>query len=124
MRISTSSDEGVSWSPITNSAFPNPGAGIEAVRLASGRWTLVYNDLTRGRHSLAISVSDDEGTTWKWTRHLERCPPGEGQFHYPSVLQARDGTIDVTYTHSQRGQGSTIEHARFTEAWLLSDDPD
>jgi predicted neuraminidase len=124
IRLSTSSDEGVSWSPVTNSAFPNPGAGIEAIRLASGRWALVYNDLPRGRHSLAISVSDDEGTTWKWTRHLERCPPGEGQFHYPSVLQARDGTIHVTYTHSRRGQGSTIQHARLTEAWLLSDGPD
>jgi predicted neuraminidase len=124
IRLSTSSDDGVSWSPVTNSALPNPGAGIEAIRLASGRWALVYNDLPRGRHSLALSVSDDEGTTWKWTHHLERCPPGEGSFHYPSVLQARDGTIHVTYSHNRRGQGSTIQHARFTEAWLLSNDPD
>jgi predicted neuraminidase len=124
IRLSTSPDDGVSWLPVTSSSFPNPGAGIEAIRLASGRWALVYNDLPRGRHSLAISVSDDEGTTWKWTRPLERCPPGEGLFHYPSVLQAGDGTIHVTYTHSRRGQGSTIQHARLTEAWLLSNDPD
>jgi predicted neuraminidase len=123
IRLSSSWDDGVSWSPVTDTLFPNPGAGIEAIRLASGRWALVYNDLPQGRHSLAISVSDDEGTSWKWTRHLERCPPGEGQFHYPSVLQSGDGSIHVTYTLSRPGQGSTIEHARISEAWLLSNDP-
>ncbi len=122
IRLSTSADEGVSWSAVTDSSFPNPGAGIEAIRLASGRWALVYNDTPSGRHSLAISVSDDEGKTWKWTRHLERLQPGQGQFHYPSMIQSRDGTIHVTYTHRPRGQGSTIEHARVSEDWLVSTD--
>jgi predicted neuraminidase len=122
IRLSTSSDEGVSWSTVTDSPLPNPGAGIEALRLASGRWALVYNDAPAGRHSLAISVSDDEGKSWKWTRHLERVPTGQGQFHYPSMIQARDGTIHVTYTRRPRGQGSTIEHARVGEDWLLSND--
>jgi predicted neuraminidase len=124
IRLSTSDDAGVSWSPVTDSPLPNPGAGIEAIRLASGRWALVYNDSAAGRHSLAISVSDDEGTSWKWTRHLERVPAGQGQFHYPSMIQARDGTIHVTYTHSPRAQGSTIEHARVSEEWLLSNVPE
>jgi predicted neuraminidase len=124
IRLSTSTDEGVSWSPVVSSSFPNPGAGIEAIRLASGLWVLIYNDLPRGRHSLALSVSDDEGTTWKWTRHLERSAPGEGQFHYPSLIQARDGSIHVTYTRSRPGQGSTIQHARLSEAWLRSTDPE
>jgi predicted neuraminidase len=124
IRISTSANEGVSWSPVEDTDFPNPGAGIETIRLASGRWALVYNDLPRGRHSLAISVSDDEGKSWKWTRNLERCPPGGGQFHYPSMLQAGDGSIHVTYTLSRPGQGSTIEHARLSEDWLLSNDAD
>jgi predicted neuraminidase len=124
IRLSTSTDEGVSWSPVRDSHVPNPGAGIEALRLASGRWALVYNDLARGRHSLAISVSDDEGEHWKWTRHLEQCPPGQGQFHYPSIIQSSDGLIHVTYTWSRAGQGSTIQHARFDEAWLVSNDRD
>jgi predicted neuraminidase len=124
IRLSTSSDDGVSWSPVINTSFPNPGAGIEAIRLASGRWALAYNDLPRGRHSLAISVSDDEGATWKWTRHVERAAAGRGQFHYPSLIQARDGTIHLTYTDSRPGQGSTIQHARLSEAWLLAHHPD
>jgi predicted neuraminidase len=122
IRLSRSRDDGVSWSPVVDSPFPNPGAGIEAIQLASGRWALVYNDLPSGRYSLAVSVSDDEGETWKWTRHVERTERGEGQFHYPSMIQAADGMIHVTYTWSHPGRGSTIEHARFNEAWLMADD--
>ncbi len=124
IRLSTSPDDGISWSPVTDSPFPNPGAGIEAIRLADGHWVLVYNDTARGRHSLAISVSDDEGATWKWTRHLERMAPEQGQFHYPSLIQAADGSIHVTYTHRPAKQGSTIEHVHLNEAWLLAKDPD
>jgi predicted neuraminidase len=124
IRMSASSDSGMSWSAVVDSSFPNPGAGIEAIRLASGRWLLVYNDLTRGRHSLAVSVSGDEGATWTSTRHLERAGAGEAQFHYPSIIQAADGWIHVTYTSSRPGRGSTITHARFTEDWLLSAERD
>jgi len=120
IRLSSSRDDGVSWSPVVDSPFPNPGAGIEALRLANGHWALAYNDLPRGRHSLAVSLSDDEGASWKWTRHVARDEPGMGSFHYPSLLQAGDGLIHVTYTSSHPGKGSTIEHARFNEAWLTS----
>ena len=122
IRMSSSRDDGVSWSPVTDSMFPNPGAGIEAIRLANGHWVLIYNDSPRGRHSLAISVSDDEGVTWKWTRHLEQVAAGGGQFHYPSIIQAHDGSIHVTYTSRLTGQGSTIEHAHFDEGWLVAGD--
>ena len=98
--------------------FPTraPASRRSGWRTATG--LLIYNDLPRGRHSLAVSVSDDEGASWKWTRHLERWRAGQGQFHYPSIIQAADGSIHVTYTYSRPGQGSTIEHARFNEAWL------
>jgi predicted neuraminidase len=122
IRISASKDDGVSWSPVVDSQFPNPGAGIEAIRLASGRWALAYNDAPRGRHTLAISLSDDEGASWKWSRHLERSAAGQGQFHYPSMIQASDGSIHVTYTYSRPRLGSTIQHARFNEAWISSGD--
>jgi predicted neuraminidase len=122
IRLSTSSDDGESWSPVVDTAFPNPGAGIEAVRLVSGNWALVYNDTTHGRHSLAISLSDDEGATWKWTRHIERHEPGQGSYHYPSIIQGWEGPIHVTYTHRPTGQGSTIMHARFNEAWIRQGD--
>jgi predicted neuraminidase len=122
VRLSASRDDGRSWGPVTESNLPNPGSGLEAARLANGHWALVYNDTSRGRHWLACSVSDDEGVTWKWTRHVERQEPGQGSFHYPSLIQARDGLIHVTYTHSSGAEGSTIQHAVFNEEWVLRGD--
>jgi len=118
IRLSRSADAGMTWTAAADSVLPNPGAGIEAVRLASGNWALVFNDTSRGRHSLAVSLSDDEGASWKWTRHLERRPSGSGSFHYPSIFQGSGGEIHVTYTHRPTGQGSTIMYARFNEAWI------
>ena len=106
IRLSRSRDDGVSWSPVVDSTFPNPGAGIEAIRLANGHWVLIYNDLSRGRHSLAVSVSEDEGSTWKITRHLEQVAAGGGQFHYPSIIQAADGSIHATYTYRMGARGA------------------
>jgi predicted neuraminidase len=121
--VSQSSDEGLNWSPASPTPLPNPGAGIEVIRLASGSWALVYNDTTQGRHSLAVSLSEDEGETWKWTRHLEHREPAQGSFHYPSMIESRDGTIHVTYTRSLPGKGSSIAHARIDENWIRQGDP-
>jgi predicted neuraminidase len=112
-----SHDEGETWGPVTDTAFPNPGASVEPITLADGRWLLVYNDLEEGRHSLAVSLSADEGATWSPPRHLDRSAPGAGSFHYPSVIQARDGAIHVTYSYFVEG-GKSIKHARFPLAWL------
>lgn len=123
IRLSTSADDGETWSAVTSSELPNPGAGIEAIRLESGHWALIYNDTQTGRHSLAVALSDDEGATWKWTRHVARGAAGSGSFHYPSILQATDGAIHVTYTHGGAPEGSTIDHARLSEDWIRQGDP-
>jgi predicted neuraminidase len=122
IKRSTSKDEGRTWTPAVDMALPNPGAGIEAIRLMSGSWVLIYNDTESGRHSLAVSLSDDEGATWKWTRHLVRRAAGEGSFHYPSIIQAKDGSLHATFTHHLPDQGSTIMHARFEEDWIRTGD--
>jgi hypothetical protein len=78
-----------------------------------------------------VSLSEDEGRTWPWTRHLERDPPspeasagqaavapgGRGQYHYPSIIQARDGSLHATYSYFVAG-GKAIKHAHFDEAWI------
>ena len=121
IKRSESKDEGATWSEVAETNLPNPGAGIEAIRLENGHWILAYNDLTSGRQSLAVSLSDDEGATWKWTRHVEKHKPGEGLYHYPSLIQTRDGLIHLTYTKGALPPGSTIEHAWFNEAWIKSE---
>lgn len=128
IRISESRDDGMTWGPVGEMDLPNPGSGLEVMRLRNGHWILVYNDTTDGRHSLALSISDDEGKTWKWTRHLERSPRGEGSYSYPSIIQTRDGTIHVTYSYhlssAKAGENrKSIKHAAFNEAWVLAGDP-
>lgn len=126
IRVATSPDEGITWTDVEDTPLDNPGAGIEAVKLQSGAWALIHNDLPRGRHSLAVSLSDDEGRTWPITRHLEQGEPGSS-FHYPSMTQARDGKIHATYTHSLKpAEGetkkSTMTHATFDEDWVRRGD--
>jgi predicted neuraminidase len=110
---SESTDGGLSWSPVTPTSLPNPGGGIEAIALASGDLAMVYNDKESApRDRLAVSISSDRGQTWPWTRHLENTP---GQrFDYPSIVQARDGSLHVTYSYNLK----TIKHVAFNEQWI------
>jgi len=119
---SESRDGGMSWSPVVDDDIPNPGSGLEVIRLQSGRWAMVCNDTEQGRHRLAVLISDDEGKTWKWKRYLENDPPGAGSYSYPSIIQAKDGTLHVTYSWSQPGKGSCIKYAHFNEQWVLQGD--
>jgi predicted neuraminidase len=137
LMVSRSTDRGETWSPVEDSEVPNPGTGAEVIVLANGHWVLIYNDLERGRYSLAVSVSEDEGRTWPWTRHLERTEPTSqddqqwGQYHYPSIIQAADGSLHATYSFfappatvprdsENRPVRKAIKHAHFNEAWIRS----
>jgi predicted neuraminidase len=89
-----SDDGGRTWGPMTATTLPNPSAGIDAVRLADGRFLLVYNPSRTSRDALQIAVSKD-GTTWHPALVLE-APPGEHS--YPAMIQTHDGRVHVTYT--------------------------
>lgn len=132
---SESRDRGETWSRVIDSEFPNPGSGAEITSLQNGHWLLISNDTERGRNSLLVQISDDEGKTWKWKRHLEFDPPGAeaGQYHYPSIMQAKDGTLHASYSfHLNRkdvGKDAdglparkAIKHAHFNEAWVQQGD--
>ena len=119
IRICESEDDGITWGPVGVSELPNPGSGLDGVRLANGHWLLVYNDTIDGRESLAVSISADEGQSWKWTRHLERHETGG--YHYPAVIQGADGTIHVVYSYFVEG-GKSMKHATFGEEWVVAAD--
>jgi predicted neuraminidase len=115
IRVAQSTDDGVTWGPVGETDLPNPGSGLDGVRLRNGHWLLVYNDTIRGRSSLAVSISDDEGRTWKWTRHLER--HASGSYHYPAVIQGADDRIHVVYSFFVE-EGKSMKHADFSEDWV------
>ncbi len=117
--LSTSNEYGYKWSIARKTDIPNPGTSVEAIVLLNGDWALVYNNLENGRHSLAISISDDEGKTWKWTRILDEKEPGKGSFSYPSMIQSKNGFIHVSYSfHLEKEK--TIKHTAFPPEWVKS----
>lgn len=118
--LSTSADDGETWSPAVDTDIPNPGSSLEVIALRDGRWLMAFNDTEDHRNRLAIAVSEDEGTTWPHKRYLETSETGG--YGYPSVIQAKSGHVHVTYTFNEDGAKS-IKHAEFDPAWVTHGGP-
>jgi len=117
IKRSESTDGGMTWSPLTTTDLLHPGAGIEAILLRNGHLLMIYNDKEESpRDRLAVSISTDRGKTWEWTRHIENTPGG--RFDYPSIVQAKDGTLHATYSYNL----DTIKHVHFNEEWVQEGD--
>ncbi len=119
VRMAESRDDGLTWGAVGVSDLLNPGSGLDGVRLSNGHWLLVYNDTTQDRQSLAVSISDDEGRSWRWTRHLER--HDRGSYHYPAVIQDAQGTVHAVYSYFVE-EGKSMKHAAFNVAWVMQGD--
>lgn len=126
--VSESKDRGETWSRVyDHPTLANPGSGLELMQTKDNDWICIYNDKERGRHSLAVSLSDDEGRSWKWTRHLESREPGQGGFHYPSIIEGTDGNLHATYSyfidkpHGGEEPGKSIRYATFSKEWIRSE---
>ena len=89
-----SGDQGKTWSKMAATSLPNPNSGIDGTTLADGRHVLVYNPVTKGRSPLVVGLSND-GKEWKQAHVLEDQP---GEYSYPAIIQAGDGTIHIAYT--------------------------
>lgn len=127
---SESKDNGETWAFAEDTDIPNSGTGVEVLTLRDGRWLMINNDTERGRYSLCLSLSDDEGRTWKWNRHIEldRRAEKPGSFHYPAIVQGPDGTIHASYSvflnHLKATEPhKTIRYAHFNLAWVMEGDP-
>jgi len=120
IQMSESKDDGITWSICEPMDIPNPGAGLDAVRLENGHWALIYNDIPNGRNKLAVSISDDEGKTWKWTRRLE--DQDSGSYHYPVIIQGKNGNLHAVYSYFTKKadgkEGKTMKHVEFNEEWV------
>jgi predicted neuraminidase len=109
---SESRDGGRTWSEGKDSAFPNPNAAIDFLKLKSGRLLLVFNDSMTERTPLTAALSEDQDRTYPFRRNIAEGPDA---FAYPSAFQARDGTIHVVFTSQRR---TVINHAVFDEDWV------
>ncbi len=120
---SVSTDRGMTWSIGEDTDLPDPGAGVEALRLENGDWLLVNNDTEEERHSLAARISEDDGASWRWIRHIELWERGKGSACYPSLALGSDGTIHGSYSYKTQDQsGETIKYVHFNEDWVKDGD--
>lgn len=117
VRQCESKDDGITWGPVGISSIPNPGSGVDGVRLANGHWVLICNDTTKGRNRLSLLLSEDEGVTWTSKRAIEDHP--EGSYHYPAIMQSKDGLIHVVYSYFVK-DGKSMKHATLNEAWITA----
>lgn len=131
---SHSEDFGQNWSNAIRTELPNNNASIQAVKLESGKIALAFNYLSVNddptktiwppdRYPLTIALSEDEGKTWPYMRHLDT---GDGFFGplnihlnrclaYPSIFQSKDKSIHVAYSYLGR---QCIKYVRFDEEWI------
>ena len=115
--MSESSDQGETWSFAIDTDIPNPGSSLEVTVLKNGHWVMAYNDTEDNRNSWAVSLSDNEGKTWKWKRHIGQAADQSESFSYPSLIQTKDGKLHLTYSYGNPS-GKTIMHASFDEKWI------
>lgn len=96
---SWSADNGATWSPLEATDIPNPNAGIDAVEVSDSLYLLVCNPVTDGRYRLALMASVN-GRQWKEALRLE--DHSDGEYSYPAIIRAADGTVYISYTWQRR----------------------
>lgn len=94
-----SSDGGKTWSTVESTGLIHNNSGIDAVTLQSGIQLLLCNPIKDGRNKLSLMMSMD-GVNWEEIYVLEDEPKGE--FSYPAIIQAKDGTVHLTYTYNRK----------------------
>jgi len=109
VQISESNDSGMTWTAAQKSQIPNT-ASVQVYKLRDGRWAFIGNDIDDGRYQISLYLSDDEGKTWKWKTHLEQVKKGDGSFSYPSMLQASDGMLHITYSYQRAEKLESIKY--------------
>lgn len=117
IQYTESKDRGLTWSIAKDTELPNSGSGFDMVTLKNGNWMLVYNHLEDGRHNLTAAISEDDGETWSKSYTLENDLREEKptSFHYPAVIEGKDGTIHTAYSYHRKDttNGKSIKWMSF-----------
>lgn len=124
--------DGCDWSRPIATVLPNNNSSIQLIRLHDGHLVLAFNNsqaqTVRGkpmvswRRPLSVALSVNGGNTWDWVRDVERGrlwmkwneDETADEYSYPSIIQARDGMLYLSYTHNRE----TIKVMSFREGWI------
>jgi sialidase-1 len=99
MHFSTSTDQGLTWSPVKDIGFP--GHCPHFTRLSTGEILLCHRlPLT------SLHISRDEGKTWQGPYQIDATPGA-----YPSTVELKDGTVLGVYY--EEGERSAVRARRF-----------
>lgn len=109
VQVSSSTDNGESWSVAQKTDIPNE-ASVEVCVLKDGKWAFAGNDINGGRYQFSLYLSDDEGASWKWKELIEYDSSKKGSFSYPCLIQTSDGLLNLTYSYSPGDRKETIKH--------------
>ena len=127
-----STDGGMTWTiGKDHQDLFDPGVGSDLIELPDGNWVFVHNDNQFGRFSLAVALSEDEGQTWTYRRHIALDTRSNSRsFHYPAVTVGVDGQIYISYTVDYAGSDGELagyNHIRYVqidEDWIKAGDED
>ncbi|MBQ4349017.1 MAG: exo-alpha-sialidase [Clostridia bacterium] len=104
---SDSLDGGRTWSEAYSTGLMNNSSGIDCVMTDDGRLWLVHTPVgMKVRNKLILSVSEDNGETWKDVMTLENSINLAAEYSYPAII-AEGNRLYITYTHSRK----TINYA-------------
>ncbi len=117
--MSRSNDAGRHWSADAKLPLPNPDSAVAGLRRPDGSLLLVFNDTEAGRSSLALAISRDQGQSWNIIKHFEQGSDGKGEFSYPYLIRAGNGTMHLLYTWNRK----RIRHVSFNDSWVDGDKP-
>ena len=97
--VSDSMDDGLTWTKARYIDVPQNNSGLDVTRLADGRIVMIFNNTTVGRTPLNLALSTD-GEHFRVFATLEDTV---GQYSYPALIQAPDGSLEMTYTNGAPG---------------------
>jgi predicted neuraminidase len=109
VQVSSSSDNGESWTAATKTDIPNT-ASVHLLRLNNGNWAFLGNDIDDGRYRLTLFLSTDEGKTWSKKIRLENKMKNEGNFSYPAMIQDAHGKLHITYSYHETPSRKSIKY--------------
>ena len=122
--VADSGDYGRTWTKPEPTVLPNNNSSITVIKLQDGSLCASYNHSNDKRVPVTLALSEDDGVSWPYMRHLETgdnfCGEKNSRFNksfgYPLVYQTRNGYLHIV--HSYANSMHPVKYARITEEWI------